>query len=225
MKDGQMGVECRQIHVFNDTLFHNKVIATSMDRVYVIGGSADMNCSSPTDQTLLLRTNENGVVDQSRVKSMNMARGNFGCALYPTGAQIFVIGGMKNESEVTEQCERYIVDQDVWKRLPSLNVAKANPSICFMNNGSTLYCFGGLKSIGGGLSFEPCNEIEVLRKGSPKWELMSVRLPVHAFDLGLLNVEDSLIMFGGTNNRQSAAAAFQLNETKDTQGHISLEFR
>ena len=75
---------------------------------------------------------------------MLISRAAFGCIVYPNYSQIFVCGGSVNESEATKQCERYIVDQNAWKRLPDLNEAKFSQGLCFFNNGSTLYSFGGL---------------------------------------------------------------------------------
>ena len=65
-------------------------------------------------------------------------------ALYPNNSQIFVAGGNISQTEATKNCERYIIDQNIWKRLPDLKEAKFSVSLCFFNNGSTLYCFGGL---------------------------------------------------------------------------------
>jgi hypothetical protein len=58
-----------------------------------------------------------------------------------------------------KHCERYIVEQNIWKRLPELKEAKFSVSMCFFNNGSTLYCFGGPSQ------FIPTNTIERLSKG------------------------------------------------------------
>ena len=47
------------------------------------------------------------------------------------------------KEEATKSCERYIIKDNQWKRLPELKEAKFNASLCFFSNGSTLYCFGG----------------------------------------------------------------------------------
>ena len=51
---------------------------------------------------------------------MHIARAAFGVALYPNFSQIFVAGGQISMNESTKHCERYIVDQNIWKRLPEL---------------------------------------------------------------------------------------------------------
>jgi hypothetical protein len=79
---------------------------------------------------------------------MWQGRAAFGMAIYPNFSQIFVAGGSTSEHEATKHCERYIVEQNMWKRLPELKEHKFSVSLCFFNNGSTLYCFGGLTKTG-----------------------------------------------------------------------------
>ena len=76
--------------------------------------------------------------------------------------------GTLNKNEATKHCERYIVEQNLWKRLPELKEPKFSPSLCFFNNGSTLYCFGGVQKTGSN-SFLPINTIERLSKGQNSW--------------------------------------------------------
>lgn len=95
---------------------------------------------------------------------MHQSRASFGISVYPNFSQIFVAGGSINKNEATKHCERYIVEQNLWKRLPELKEPKFSPSLCFFNNGSTLYCFGGVQKTGSN-SFLPINTIERLSKG------------------------------------------------------------
>jgi len=78
------------------------------------------------------------------------SRAAFGCAVYPNFSQIFIAGGSTGPDEATRHCERYIVSTNQWKRLPELREAKFSTSLCFFNNGGTLYCFGGLLKTGHG---------------------------------------------------------------------------
>lgn len=94
---------------------------------------------------------------------MYQSRAAFGIAVYPNFSQIFVAGGQINNTDATKHCERYIVDQKIWKRLPELKEAKFSVSLCFFNNGSTLYCFGGLQKINE--QMQPVSTIERLSKG------------------------------------------------------------
>lgn len=70
--------------------------------------------------------------------------------------------------KATKQCERYIVAQNAWKRLPDLNEEKFSMSLCFFNNGSTLFCFGGLLKAGYNM-YKPTATIERLSKGQNHW--------------------------------------------------------
>ena len=108
--------------------------------------------------------------ERSKVAMTNMytARASFGIAVYPNFSQIFVAGGSINKDEATKHCERYIVEQNIWKRLPELREPKFSVSLCFFNNGSTLYCFGGLQKANSH-SFHPVNTIERLSKGQNSW--------------------------------------------------------
>ena len=91
-------------------------------------------------------------------------RSSFGCAVYPNFSQIFIAGGSISSNDATKHCERYIVAQDTWKRLPELKEPKFSATLCFFANGGTLYCFGGLSKAGPG-QFQPLSSIERLSKG------------------------------------------------------------
>lgn len=56
----------------------------------------------------------------------------------------------------------------MWKRLPELKEAKFSVSLCFFNNGSTLYCFGGLQKTSDA-QMVPVSTIERLSKGQNSW--------------------------------------------------------
>ena len=64
-------------------LFLSRCISLPDDRVFVIGGSSDMNCSSTTKQTVEVVKDENG--QRSKVVRANMyqSRAAFGIAVYP----------------------------------------------------------------------------------------------------------------------------------------------
>jgi len=126
-------------------------------------------------------------------------RAAFGCAVYPNFSQIFIAGGKTNANEATKQCERYIVANNQWKRLPELREAKFSVSLCFFNNGSTLYCFGGLYQTASN-QLMPSQRIERLSKGQNNWQLLDIKLPVPCFDLGAFQIDqDEVMLFGGFN--------------------------
>lgn len=115
---------------------------------------------------------------------MHQPRAAFGVAVYPNFSQIFVAGGAINQGFATKSCERYIVKEDKWKRLPELKEAKMNPSLCFFNNGSTIYCFGGANPSGS--MKMPINTVERLSKGQNSWQILNLRLPAPVSDIGCL---------------------------------------
>jgi len=120
--------------------FMYRVVALPNGRTFVIGGARDVHGAQAVKLTQELM--EDGKLEEKA--QMWIARSAFGLAVYPNFSQIFIAGGKINENEATKHCERYIVAQNVWKRLPELREPKFNTSLCFFNNGGTLYCFGGL---------------------------------------------------------------------------------
>lgn len=161
--DTSMSFKKEKLCNFPETNFMYKTISLPGDRVFVIGGSKDISGSNCTNQT-------HELVDGKFESRTNMwiNRAAFGCAVYPNFSQIFIAGGKINANEATKQCERYIVANNQWKRLPELREAKFSVSLCFFNNGSTLYCFGGIYQDSPN-SMRPSNRIERLSKGQNSW--------------------------------------------------------
>jgi N-acetylneuraminic acid mutarotase len=157
-----------------------RAIALPNGRTFVIGGSRDVNSATTVKSTKEIIDGK--LVDRA---PMWVARSGFGLAVYPNYSQIFIAGGKINENESTKHCERYIVANDTWKRLPELREPKFSTSLCFFNNGGTLYCFGGLYQ--NSLSqLMPTASIERLSKGQNNWQLLNLKLPTTHFDLGAL---------------------------------------
>ena len=125
------------------------------------------------------------------------ARAGFGCAIYPNYSQIFIAGGSTSKETTTKHCERYIVATDTWKRLPELRQSRFQTSMCFFNNGGTLFCFGGLERKDANM-FDAIDSIERLSKGQNTWQLLTIRLPTPMFDMGTfpLNGKD-ILLYGG----------------------------
>ena len=92
---------------------------------------------------------------------------------------------------------------------------KINASLCFFNNGSTLYCFGGVKKCGMH-QMEALTSIERLSKGQNSWLKLSVGLPIPIFDLGAHQIPDStdIVLFGGYTNSNSSDQVW-IYETQD----------
>lgn len=172
--------------------FMYRAVSLPNGRVFVIGGAKDVNCAQTVKTTLEIQ-------DGKKIPKASMwnARSGFGLAVYPNHSQIFIAGGKIDENQATRHCERYIVASDTWKRLPELREAKFSTSLCFFNNGGTLYCFGGLTQQGNS-QLQPSSSIERLSKGQNNWQLLNLKLPKTNFDLGALQVTDKeIIIFGG----------------------------
>lgn len=87
--------------------------------------------------------------------------------------------------------------QNVWKRLPELREPKFSTSLCFFNNGGTLYCFGGLTQ-NDPSQLTPTASIERLSKGQNNWQLLDLKMPKTIFDLGAMQItSNELVLFGG----------------------------
>jgi hypothetical protein len=139
---------------------------------------------------------------------MWLGRAAFGCAIYPNFSQIFIAGGRINQSEATRQCERYIVANNQWKRLPELREAKFSVSLCFFNNGSTLYCFGGIYQTSQNM-MQTSKKIERLSKGQNSWQILDLKLPASMMDLGAFQIEnDEVMLYGGFNDGASKSVWF-----------------
>ena len=152
---------------------------------------------------------------------MWQARSAFGVAIYPNFSQIFVAGGSTNQSEATKHCERYIVDQNIWKRLPELKEAKFSVSLCFFNNGSTLYCFGGLQKTGPN-QFMPTSTIERLSKGQNSWQILNLRLPEASFDIGSMQInQNEILLFGGFSDAPIQKVWTYTHESSNAEGEFN----
>lgn len=200
--------------------FLNKIVNLPSERVFMIGGSDDLS-SKKTYNTLFefIFNKTTGVYDMVQKANMLIARSAFGCIVYPNNTQIFVCGGSVNEQEATKQCERYIIDQNAWKRLPDLNEPKFSMGLCFFNNGSTLYSFGGL--LKNGNSFTPTSVIESLSKGQNNWKVLNVKLPQPIFDIGSFEINNSeIVLYGGFNDGALDKVHFFKIQQTSAEGEI-----
>jgi hypothetical protein len=145
--------------------FLSKIVNIPNDRIFLIGGAEDLSCKKSFNTVFEMALNQaSNSYEMVPKANMLLSRAAFGSVVYPNYSQIFVCGGSINENEATKQCERYIIEQNVWKRLPDLNEPKFSQGLCFFNNGSTLYSFGGLLKTSQ-MQYQPTEKIESLSKG------------------------------------------------------------
>lgn len=147
----------------NKGIFLSRVVALPGDRVFVIGGAQNIDGDNACKETFELQ--QGNFVPKA---SMWTGRSGFGCAVYPNYSQIFIAGGSTNKENTTRHCERYIVATNTWKRLPELRQSRFQTSMCFFNNGGTLFCFGGMEKKDTH-SFAAIDSIERLSKGQNTW--------------------------------------------------------
>ena len=98
--------------------------------------------------------------------------------------------------------------------------------LCFYNNGSTLYSFGGLAKDPHTGSLQPTDRIESLSKGQNNWKLLEVRLPQPAFDVGSIELPETheIILYGGFKEQsQSQVYIFKVNPNSP-EGQITKQF-
>jgi len=131
-------------------------------------------------------------------------------AVYPNFSQIFVAGGQTNDGVATRHCERYILKDEKWKRLPELKEAKAKPGLCFFNNGSTIYCFGGDNS----------QNIERLSKGQNSWAILGLKMPAPggSCNAACISLNQKQIMILGGSAKLSLVYT---NTDAQSEGHFN----
>ena len=178
-------------------------------QVFVVGGAKDPKSKITVNNVTLYNISNQGISSQNAA-SMIDARASFGCLYLPRQhAEIIVTGGYIN-GKLSTKCERYNVATNTWSPLPDLNEAKASSSLCLMND-RFLYCFGGLSRNTQGQAFLT-NSIEVLDLHShmPRWERLSMNLPITGCDIGCVPVnKDQILVFGGWNkNAQKGVYMF-----------------
>jgi hypothetical protein len=111
---------------------------------------------------------------------------------------LVVIGGLGSDCSMLASCERYVVKDDKWELLPSLNVPVMNPSVCVFNK-NQLYKFGGKKG-----EDELANTIERLDLQRGKWEIIQYdtnripRLPSSSCSFKVN--QNTMLFLGGTFN-------------------------
>lgn len=76
-------------------------------------------------------------------KDMIQNREAFGIAYDDLEEEIYVIGGQGNNFNYLSHCERYTKETDEWIEMRPLNKAKANASVCIINN-QYIYVIAGI---------------------------------------------------------------------------------
>jgi Kelch motif len=89
---------------------------------------------------------------------MDKGRIAFGLALNNTLNEFYVVSGQIDKHQITDSCEKYLINCNKWITLPSLQRKKMSNSAAVLGN--YLYSFGGVSK-----SSHYLNEIEMLDLG------------------------------------------------------------
>ena len=105
---------------------------------------------------------------------------------------IYVCGGMDNNSNHINSCEKYSLQYEKWIKCSSLNIERSHLSLCNMNN-KYIYALGGENKANGFL-----NSIEKYSIIGDLWQVLNVKLPYKLECVGCIGVSrQEMIIFGG----------------------------
>lgn len=150
---------------------------------------------------------------------MICSRSSFGCTYNVHTNEIYVAGGYEN-GQLSRKCEKYDIATNKWTELPMLTEEKCSASLCTLD-GRYLYCVGGLSKNPSGAAYL-LSSIEVLdlQAASPRWTMLSSKMPVSACDIGMLPISDSEILVFGGWNKMPLTQAFVFKVTnKSAMAH------
>lgn len=140
--------------------------------------------------------------------------------------KIYVVGGRTQNSEFSNSCEVYDVEENLWSRIACLNEGVCRPSICSLNNQAILK-FGGLNKFG------------FIEKGieryNPKlnvWDLVAYSFKPGSQEMEILfkcmslQINDTQVLVIGGRNYQSfkTDTAFVYEEQKEDQRKFALKY-
>lgn len=167
----------------------------------------------------------NGAIHSERKADMIYSRSSHGCTANHHTNQIYVAAGY-HQGELTKTCEVYSVSSNAWTELPPLNEAKVSLTLC-VHRGRSLYSFGGVTKFEENQPGFLVNTIEVLdlEAATPKWLMLSIRLPQIMCDVGAVSVnETDILLFGGWNKQaQSTTFILRQSPTQDMGTIHSLQ--
>ena len=105
---------------------------------------------------------------------------------------IYVCGGMDNNSNYLNSCEKYSLQYEKWVKCSSLNIERSHLSLCNMNN-KYIYALGGENKINGFL-----DSIEKYSILGDTWEILNVKLPYKLECVGCIGISSQeMVIFGG----------------------------
>ena len=105
---------------------------------------------------------------------------------------IYVCGGIDNNSNHLKSCEKYSIQNERWNKCSPLNIERSHLSLCNVNN-KYIYAIGGENKKNGFL-----DSIEKYSILGDTWELMKIKLPYKLECVGCISSSNKeIIIFGG----------------------------
>jgi len=102
-------------------------VAVIEETVYLLGGSADVDCKHPSNE--VVAWSQQGV-KLCKPMSAERARHSVVASKTDRRSYIFAIGGIGSTEKPTGRVEKLNVESDIWQELPSLTIARTNAGAC-----------------------------------------------------------------------------------------------
>ena len=159
IKDDQIWKEINNINNFIIPISPS-IIQLSNDIAFISGGYSIIN--SVTNKCYLYNKGKFNILND-----MFKERRNHSCI--KINNNIFICGGIDNNSNHLNLCEKYSIENKKWIKCHSLNIERSHMSLCNMNN-KYIYALGGENKLNGLLDI-----IEKYSILDDKWECLRVK--------------------------------------------------
>ena len=182
IKDDQIWKEINNINNFIIPISPS-ITQLSNDIAFISGGLSEIN----------LVTNKCYIYNKGKFNIINdMFKERRNHSSIKVNNQIYVCGGIDNNSNHLNLCEKYSLQNKKWIKFHSLNMERSHLSLCNMNN-KYIYALGGENKTNGFLDI-----IEKYSISDDKWECLKIKLPYKLECVGCISISDKeMIIFGG----------------------------
>ena len=182
IKDDQIWKEINNINNFIIPISPS-ITQLSNDIAFISGGYSIIN--SVTNKCYLYNKGKFNILNDMLKERRNHSS-------IKINNNIFICGGIDNNSNHLNLCEKYSIENKKWIKCHSLNIERSHMSLCNMNN-KYIYALGGENKTNGFLDI-----IEKYSILDDKWECLRVKLPYKLECVGCISISDKeMIIFGG----------------------------
>ena len=182
IKDDQIWKEINNINNFIIPISPS-ITQISNDIAFISGGLSEIN----------LVTNKCYIYNKGKFNILNdMLKERRNHSSIKVNNHIYVCGGIDNNSNHLNLCEKYSLQNKKWLKFHSLNMERSHLSLCNMNN-KYIFALGGENKTNGFLDI-----IEKYSISDDKWECLKIKLPYKLECVGCISISDKeMIIFGG----------------------------